>query len=356
MTNNEARAEGTDGSVHVPELTIPPSDLWSEEFRLYHLSQLTRNAGEPSFPVPARTAVRSAWEDFDAWKYARNHAGPLASLRERHAVEVDETTIDGVRVATVTPRRGIARDNSSRVLINLHGGGFVYNRGLSVGQLESIPVAALGEIKVVTLDYRQAPFHRYPAATEDVERVYRALLRQYEHGAIGIFGCSAGGALTAQAIASFEARGLPRPGAAGVFCIGLPPPCVPPPWGRGWGDSALWLPTVAPGNQLSEADRAMWEPTSWYMEGVELSDPLAYPGSSDEVLTHFPPTLFLSGTRDFAMSPAVASHARLLRLGVDSSLYIMEGAGHSAHVFAVGTPEAHDAHAYVARWFNNHLG
>src|SRR5690606_21016034 len=122
-----------------------------------------------------------------------------------------------------------------RVLINLHGGGFLVSRGLAKGQLESIAIASILGIEVITVDYRQGPFHQYPAASEDVEAVYRDLLERHEPESIGIFGCSAGAVLTAQAVAWFQARGLPRPAAVALLCgapgtLGLR------------GDSNMWNP------------------------------------------------------------------------------------------------------------------
>lgn len=346
---------GSDGSIYIRNLTIPPSELWSAAFHQYHVKLLTDAFADCDFPVPSRAASKEEWDRFDAWKRERGHAGPLALALQHYPVEIEEADIAGVHVAIVTPREGVSPENKNRVLINLHGGGFVYNQGLAVGQLESIPMAALGKIKVVTLDYRQAPDYSYPAATVDVAAVYERLLDRYVPEAIGLFGCSAGGALTSQALAWFQSVGLPRPAAAGIFSIGVTPPCIPAPWGRGWGDSVIWFSTVAPSNQLTQAHRVRWEPTTWYMESADANDSRAYPGLSDTLLAKFPPTLFLSGTRDFALSASVTSHARLVKLGVDSSLYIIEGASHCAHVFAVDTPEAHDAQAYAARWLTTHL-
>ncbi|MBM0108893.1 alpha/beta hydrolase [Steroidobacter sp. S1-65] len=277
----------------------------------------------------------------------------LATLKARYPVTVTDTHIAGVHVGVIAPVEGITPKRRHQVLINLRGGGFVYGRGLSAGQLESIPIAAIGKFKVVTIDYRQAPEYEYPAASEDVEAVYRALLTVYKPQSIGIFGCSAGGALTAQAIAWFQARELPRPGAAGIFCYA--PPTTPTLWDLG-GDSSIWASgELLPKSELTETDRARLAPLSWYMEKANREDPSAYPGKFDAVLAQFPSTLFLSGTRAYEMSPVIVAHTRLLKLGVDSSLYLIEGGGHAAQLAAIETTEVRDAYNYIARWFQQRL-
>lgn len=337
-------------TLEIRDLRIPPSTLWSREFREFYERQASAaSTGSPTQP-PARHASKAEWDEFDR-KYDRNFQSLLAQAQHRYPVTVADTQMAGIHVGIISPGSGVDPKNRFRVLINLHGGYFVYNRGLTFGLLESIPVAALGRIRVVTIDYRQAPQFSYPAASEDVEAVYKELLKQYKPTSIGIFGCSAGGALAAQATARFHLKGMSRPGAVGIFCYA--PPTTPRLWDMG-GDSSIWT-MGTPKSTLSEADRAALEPTEWYMEGADAGDAAAYPGSSDAVLRSFPPTLFLTGTRDFAMSAAIAAHARLLKLGVDSSLYIMEGGPHAAHIAAASTPEAEDAQAYVAHWFQQHL-
>jgi acetyl esterase/lipase len=347
-----------DGTLHIRELTIPPSDFWSAEFKAVY-SKMVTSAREAAAkprpdPHPARDAPKAEWDKFDESLNARL-AERLADVRARYPVEVTDTTIAGVRVGVIVPKENVGSSNKDRVLINLHGGGFVDFRGLSFGQLESIPVASLGGVKVVTVDYRQSPYFQYPAASEDVEAIYRALLKEYKPESIGIFGCSAGGVLAAQSVAWFQAKELPLPGAVGIFGYGLP--TSPQQWKM--GDSRMWGLGIPPGAVVSAKPATLAsvrsEANSWYMQEVPDDDLVAYPGSSDQVLSEFPPTLFLSGTRELPMSLAVVAHARLLKLGVDSSLYLMEGAPHCAHVFAAGTPEAHDASAYIARWFDQRL-
>jgi acetyl esterase/lipase len=338
-----------DGVVYVRELALRPSDLWSSDFARFYMKRMAETAAP--LPFPKRAAPRAEWDRFDAWVDAEFNAEPLAKALKLYPVEVVDRRIAGVRASTITPRDGLTPENERRVLINLHGGGFVMNRGLVFGKLESVPVAAIGGFRIITLDYRQAPYATYPAASEDVEAVYRHLLKSYAPGAIGIFGCSAGGMLTAQAVAWFRAKGLPRPGAVGILSFAPPPPYSPAAWGGGWGESAMWFAGLPQTECSVQSDDA----TRWYMESADVADAVAFPGIADDTLRQFPPTLYLSGSRDFSMSSTVVAHARFVRLGVDASLYIMEGAPHGAHVLAVGTPEAHDAQAYIARWFARHL-
>ena len=135
-------------------------------------------------------------------------AGYLRRQREMFRVNREETTIGGVHAYVYTPADGIAERNRDRVLIDLHGGGF-RECWPGCAELESIPIAALGRIKVVSLDYRQGPKYRFPAASEDVAAAYRELLKTYRPENIGIYGCSAGGMLTAMSVAWFQRHGLP---------------------------------------------------------------------------------------------------------------------------------------------------
>jgi acetyl esterase/lipase len=346
-----------DGTLRLREVTVPPSELWSPEFKaLYTLSVTTLQErikasapGASAKPHPSREAPKAEWDKFYA-SLDRALAPSIERAKTLYPVKVEDTEIAGVHVGIIIPMDGVPPENKNRVLINMHAGGFYNFTGLSFGQLESIPVSSLGKFKVITLDYRQAPDYQYPAASEDVEAVYRELLKEYRPASIGLFGCSAGGVLTAQMMAWFQEKGLPRPGAAGILCSA---PKIGPKWPR--GDSSFWGLGVIPDNRPPGSVPAISNASGWYFEGADSTDPKAYPGSSDAVLARFPPTLLLVGTRESAMSVAVAAHAKFLKLGVDSSLYVVEGGWHTAHVTAVGTPEAHDANAYIARWFDRHL-
>ena len=194
-----------DGTVHMPAQAVPVSGFLSAEGKAY-LAEHLRNLQRPEMLVQEDGVPALL-------------AGYIARQRELFHVDRTEATIGGVRANVYTPHDGIAAENRERVLIELHGGGFRDCRS-ACAELESLPIAALGRIKVVSLDYRQGPEHRHPAASEDVAAAYRDLLKTYRPENIGIYGCSAGGMLTAMSVAWFQRHELPRPGAIGLLCSG----------------------------------------------------------------------------------------------------------------------------------------
>ncbi|MBT4519559.1 MAG: alpha/beta hydrolase [Halieaceae bacterium] len=264
--------------------------------------------------------------------------GPfIEEARELYPVHEEPLEINGVYTEVFTPRAGIPPENTERVLINLHGGGFTFG-ARTEGQLESIPVASVAQMKVISVDYRQGPEHKFPAASEDVAKVYKELLKTHQPGQIGIFGCSAGGLLTAQSVAWFQAHDIPQPGAVGVFCSGAGEFMV--------GDS---IPISTVLNTTLGDDDSMP-----YFEGASWDDPLVAPVNHPAVMAAFPPTLVISSTRDMALSSALAAHQRLISAGVESELHIYEGLMHYFFM-ATDVPESRQVFELTARFFDRHL-
>ena len=193
-----------DGTVHAPAMTVPPSSFLSPEGKAY-LAQHLKDMQHPDV-VAQKDGVPGFMQ------------GYLARQKVLFPVARQDTTIAGVHAFVYTPRSGVAVRNRRQVLIDLHEGGF---SGCFPGcaELESIPVAALGRIEVISLDYREGPKFRFPAASEDVAAVYRQLLKRYPAANIGIYGCSAGGMLTAMSVAWFQRHDLPRQGKLTVGII-----------------------------------------------------------------------------------------------------------------------------------------
>ncbi|MEO6799866.1 MAG: alpha/beta hydrolase [Rhodanobacter sp.] len=322
-----------DGSVTSPALTIPYSDLASPEARAFFPRMIA--AGSKAPPLNAPIAQSRAF-------YDRMNSDRAARMEKIYAVKIHAETIGGVPTDVVLPAQGIATGQQRRVLVNLHGGAFLWGAH-SGGLVESIPVASLGRIKVISVDYRQGPEHVFPAASEDVEAVYRALLRHYPAKNIGIYGCSAGGILTAESVAWIIKKNLPVPGAIGTFCGSL---------SELGGDSSYVAPLLNGDPVPTDPLRLSSLP---YFKGAQATDPLVFPANSPSLLAKFPPTLLITGTRDFTMSSVVHSQALLTGAGVDAELHVWDGMWHS-FFSDPELPESREAYAVMVNFFDRKLG
>jgi acetyl esterase/lipase len=330
-----------DGTVHADGLIIPPSSFLSPGAKT-QLTERLHDSPPPSAVTQGIVASRAYGDSLEK----RNLDQWLAI----YPTDFQSTTLGGVHVVVVTPKSGVAPSNANRVLINVHGGGF-YAGARYGGESEATPVAGRGRIKVVAIDYRLAPEYIFPAASEDVEKVYVELLKTYKPENIGLYGCSAGGTLTGQSIAWFVHKGLPLPAAIGIFCSGL----MPSYWFG--GDSGAVAPTLnATKPEIDPTVTKVAAGPRFYVPDAEANNPLATPGLSKDLLAKFPPTLLVTGTRDVAMSNALITNVRLQQAGVETQLLVLEGLGHGQFNTFGGTPEAADAYDIIWRFFDRHLG
>jgi acetyl esterase/lipase len=148
------------GNVTAPAFTVPFSSYASPEARKLFQRMLEQGRNAP--PLNGPVAASRAYYD----KINTTRAELMEWL---YPVKIGQRRIGGVPTRVVTPKRGIAPDQQHRVLINLHGGAFLWGAGAG-GLVESIPVASIGRIEVVTVDYRHGPEHVFPAASEVLPR------------------------------------------------------------------------------------------------------------------------------------------------------------------------------------------
>lgn len=243
----------------------------------------------------------------------------------------------GVAVDVVMPRDGTVDD---RTLLCLHGGAFMWGRGAGA-LLEAVPVAATLKTRVVAVEYALAPERPFPAAVDDVLAVYRSLRRDLPAARIGIYGCSAGGVLTAQAVARLLAEDEAVPGAVVMLC------------GTGLdmlGDSAATAGPLT--GQRGEAAPGLGALP--YLAGRDLGEPGVFPGNHPDVLAGFPPSLLVTGSRDFAASSVTTMHRRLVAAGVPAELLHFDGMWHAFHM-ATTLPESREVFAAMGRFLARHL-
>lgn len=323
---------GADGTVDLGGVRVPVPATVSPEARVYL-------ASPPWVDAPPSDEVRAMWE---------SRAVVDASLAElnRYArrlfpVSIEEMQIRGVRCHLVKPPEFASRGRGGPVLINMHGGGFVMGSGSLV---EAIPIAHLSGIPVISIDYRLAPEHPYPAAIDDILAVYREVLESHAPENIGMYGSSAGGFLTGQTVMHLKRDGLPLPACLGIFTAGGDLTDL--------GDTArlftlngFWGEAILPSSHELSEIRA-------YVGTAEIADPLLSPARGD--LSNFPPTLLVTGTRDALLSGAATFHCALLRAGADAELVVFEAMPHS-HWYNLRLPEAREALDIMVGHFRKHL-
>src|SRR3984957_5917732 len=323
-----------DGTAHItrvvpmPTTISPEAQKWLASLGIAHAQ---RKSG------PETLAERRAHTD--VWR-----AQDSAEARRIYPVNVEETSIAGVRTDIITPLATPpltnAEMNRARVLINLHGGGFNSDSG---SLIEGVPIANLAKIKVVSVYYRLAPENPFPAAVDDVVTVYRELLKTYKPQSIGIFGTSAGAILTAEVAVKLKQLGFPLPGALGIFS-GRADFSRP---GDSW---QLFTLDGFPGAlQPICPDRL---PDDAYVGKTDRKDPVLSPLFAD--LHGMPPSLLVTSSRDILLSGTTIFHRALLSAGDDAQLVVFEALPH-AFWYHFPLPETREALKLMAKFFDEKL-
>ena len=256
-----------------------------------------------------------------------------AEQRKAHAVTVTDDAIAGVPVRRIA--RASGEIDRSRVLLNLHGGGFATDSG---SLTENIPIAALSGLEVVAALYRLAPEHPYPAAVDDVLAVYKALLADHEAVNIGVYGTSAGAVIGPQLMMRLQAESLPLPGALGVFS-GEPDLA-------GTADSLKIFAKSQEAQLLTDCKRA-------YVGQADPKDPMLSPIYGD--LSFFPPTLCVSSGRDVLLSGTVNLNRKLGDAGVLTELVVYDALPHAFWAYILA-PESEEAFRRMSAFLVRHLG
>jgi monoterpene epsilon-lactone hydrolase len=128
-------------------------------------------------------------------------------------VTVTADALDGVPTAEIT----VDGIEPRHVVLYFHGGVYVIGDAFLAADLAS-QVGRRTQAKVISVDYRLAPEHPYPAAVDDALAAYDALLRNGTAPSDIVFaGESAGGGLAIATLVNARDRGLPLPAAAFVM-------------------------------------------------------------------------------------------------------------------------------------------
>ena len=297
-------------------------------------------ASAPRLALEQMPTTVEGWRAFIAGADARALAiAPILATLFPHTVE--KTQIAGVTVREITPA-GWTPGRDSKLLINLHGGGYVLNGGeASTG--EAVLGAHYSGLKVISVDYRMAPDHPFPAAVDDALTVWNALSANRDPASIGVFGTSAGGGLTLALVLKLKSLGLPLPGA---LALGTP-------WVDLTGASDSYAVNAEVDGIFSSFDTIGQGMAALYAGPAGVTDPLVSPIFGD--FTGFPPAILTTGTRDILLSDTVRTYRALRAAGVEARLEVHEAMSHAEYIYAFDSPESAVAFGDVAAFFHGHL-
>ena len=333
---------GAAGSTEMTPLRVPahvipvPADV-SPELRKA-ISRLSGLRERETTPVP---------KSIEGWRKLIASADnaslqQLAQLRKTFPVNVNSQVISGVKTYTVTPER-IAPENGNRILMHLHGGGYIFAGG-EVGIGEAILMAYHGRIKVISVDYRMPPDHPFPAALEDAVAVWKEVIKTYNPKNVGLFGTSAGGGLTLATVHKLKELKLPLPGAIAPGS----------PWSDLAGTGDTYFTNDYIDGVIGNYEGFLRGCAELYAGKHDLKDPLVSPLHGD--FRGFPPSILTTGTRDLLESDTVRVHRKLLQAGVDARLQVFEAMSHAEYMILFDSPESREAFGEIARFFDSHLG
>lgn len=249
-------------------------------------------------------------------------------------VEYSNSTIAGVPVLEA---RSAATED--RVLVYLHGGAFVSGstRGYA-GFFGSLAHAA--GARGISVEYRLAPEHPYPAGIDDAVAVISAVIDEVGASHVALAGDSAGGALVTAALVRLRDEGSDLPACAAVFSP--------------WVDLTLESDSIV---ENADADPSLTEgglraAAAHYLDGLDPEDEGASPLFAD--LSDLPPVLIQVGSIEILLNDSLELAAALATDGVQVDLQVRPGMPHVYASFAGLLPEGDQAVADFGRFVIEH--
>ncbi|HJP77903.1 MAG TPA: alpha/beta hydrolase [Pseudonocardiaceae bacterium] len=223
----------------------------------------------------------------------------------------------------------IGDETSDDVVFHLHGGGYMLGSAAELARLSGA-IGARAGARVISVDYRRAPEHPFPAALDDAFAAYQALLDSGVPSArIAFAGESAGGGLVLATMLAAREAGLPLPSSAVVLSA--------------WTDLTLASESltsrVAVDPFMRKEALVAWAEA--YRAGADPANPLLSPVFAD--LHGLPPLLIQVGSNEVMLDDSVRLAARAAADEVEVRLEVTPGASHVFQSFGERIDEANRA-------------
>jgi monoterpene epsilon-lactone hydrolase len=218
------------------------------------------------------------------------------------------------------------RARTGEAILHLHGGWFNWGSAQAFRNLVG-HMAACTAVEAFVPDYRLAPEHPFPAATEEVHACYLGLIEQ-GFSKVAITGDSAGGTLALELL-SFATAQKASGSALPVAAVALSPVTDLALTGASWETRAAADPYFIR-SQVAELVRS-------YLAGHDPADPVASPLYGD--LAGLPPVRVHVGDDEVLLDDSLRYVERAVAAGVDARVDVWEGMAHG-FLSGIGTMDA----------------
>ncbi len=227
-------------------------------------------------------------------------------------------SIGGVPVIRVS-----SGNAANATVLHIHGGAYVMGTARQV--LVNAALCLHGGPDLVSVEYRLAPEHPYPAALDDVFAVYRELVTRLGAERLVVLGESAGGGLLLLVLQRALSEGLPMPS---VALAAYP-----------WADLTMsGRSATANAGKDMLVRSGLLEQASWFAAELDAADARLSPVFGS--FRGFPPTYIAVGSHDLLLDDARRVANAMKRDDVDVCLEEWPGAIHGFN--AVPVPEARE--------------
>jgi acetyl esterase/lipase len=251
-------------------------------------------------------------------------------------VQQSPVEIGGVAGVEVT----VQGNEAENVILYFHGGVYVIGYAAATVPLVGDLVRRTGT-KAITLEYRLAPEHPYPAAVEDARAAYVGLLAQgIAPGQIALAGESAGGGLAVALLLALREAGVPLPS-----CAYLMSP---------YADLTVSGATLTAKQEVDPllTPEGLRARVPDYVGGADAADPLISPIFGE--LRDLPPLLIQVGSHEVLLSDALRLASRAAISDVPVTLEVTPGVPHVFQAYAALLDEAGAALDRAAGFVKTH--
>lgn len=227
-------------------------------------------------------------------------------------MEITPVSLGTAKGEWVTP----STIESHRVILYFHGGGYCFGSAEARRPLVAQIAEAAGA-RALSIDYRLAPEHPFPAALDDAISAYRWLLgKGTSPQGIVLAGDSAGGGLALSACMALRDGGAPLPAAV----VGLSP----------WTDLSMsgWSMLRKANSDPSVTYHTLAVCARHYLKSTNPTNPFASPLFGD--FHNLPPLLIHVGRNEILLDDATRISDKADAAGINASVEVFDG---MAHVF-----------------------